>query len=37
LLPVITLYYQGLDHEVGLTGLAHPATLEAGLAQEETL
>ena len=37
LLPVITLYYQGLDHEVGLTGLARPATFEAGLAQEETL
>jgi len=37
LLPIIPLYYQGLDHEVGLTGLAHPATFEAGLTQEETL
>ena len=37
LLPIIPLYYQGLDHEVGLTGLARPATFEAGLTQEETL
>jgi len=37
LLPIIPLYYQGLAHEVGLTGLAHPATFEAGLTQEETL
>ena len=34
---VITLYFQGLAYEVGLTGIAHPATFEAGLTQEETL
>jgi len=37
LLPIIPLYYQGLAHEVGLTGLAHPATFEAGLTRKETL
>jgi hypothetical protein len=37
LFPIITLCYQGLAHEVGLTGLAHPATFRGGLTQEETL